>query len=148
MMNPLHKAIDLSKVGGAYGGPVGAVVTRDSEMVGQGFHSVKSKKDPTAHAVVMAIRDAGRFLGGPDLSSCEIHVSCEPCPLCVGAIYCAGVTKVYYASSNRCVGVQTDRGPMLTIPPDTIEFIQSKEPERVAAQLVIDTWKSTLQQEG
>lgn len=145
-MNPLHKAIDLSNVGASYDGPMGAVVMRDSEIVGQGFHSVKIKKDPTAHAVVMAIRDAGRFLKTHDLSSCQIYASCEPCPLCVGAIYAAGITKVYYASANRCVGMR-NLGPLLTIPPDTLEFIQSKEPERIAAQLVIDGWKRTHQSE-
>lgn len=139
-MNPLHKAIDLSKVGATYGGPVGAVVMRGSEMVGQGFHSTATGRDPTAHAVVMAIRDAGRFLKCHDLSACTVHVSCEPCALCIGAICCAGITKVYYASAKHCPGNPFNS---LTIPPDAVEFIQAKEPERVAADLVIEGWRSS-----
>lgn len=145
-MNPLHKAIDLSKVGASYGGPVGAVIMRGSEIVGQGFHSTTTRRDPTAHAVVMAIRDAGRFLKTTDLSACQLYTSCMPCPLCIGAIYCAGISRVFYALAQCCFDAPK-QGPLLTIPPDTVDFVQSKEPERIAAQLIIDGWKTAHQTE-
>lgn len=137
-MNPIHRAIDLSRTGLRFGGPFGAVVTRGTEIIGEGFHIMPSQKDPTAHAAVMAIREAGRFLKSPDLNGCEIHMSCEPCPLCIATIYYAGIRKVFYAATRKDafnIGFST-KGLFATIPPDTIEFVQAREPERIAARLI------------
>lgn len=137
-MNPIHHAIDLSRTGLRYGGPFGAVVTRGTETIGEGFHIMPSQRDPTAHAAIMAIREACRFLKSPDLNGCEIHMSCEPCSLCVAAIYYAGIRKIYYAATQGDAGkIGFGTKGMLTIPPDELELVQACEPERIAARLVL-----------
>lgn len=83
------------------GGPFGAVVARDGEIVAEGSNSVTLDNDPTAHAEVNTIRRACSKLGTFDLSDCEIYTSCEPCPMCLGAIYWAHIAKVYYANDRK-----------------------------------------------
>lgn len=82
------------------GGPFGAVIARDGEIVAEASNSVTIEHDPTAHAEVSAIRMAARRLGTHDLSGCEIFTSCEPCSMCLGAIYWAHLDKIYYANSR------------------------------------------------
>ncbi|NVN95163.1 MAG: nucleoside deaminase [Bacteroidetes bacterium] len=82
------------------GGPFGAVVVKDGKIVGRGSNSVTSTNDPTAHAEVNAIRDACRNLNTFQLDDCEIYTSCEPCPMCLGAIYWARPKKIYYACTK------------------------------------------------
>lgn len=82
------------------GGPFGAVVVKDGEIVGKGSNQVTVNNDPTAHAEVVAIRDAAKNLGTFDLSGCEIYSSCEPCPMCLGAIYWAHMDKLFYAATK------------------------------------------------
>ncbi len=82
------------------GGPFGAVVVRDGRIIGRGFNRVTSSNDPTAHAEIVAIRDACRRLGTFDLAGAEIYTSCEPCPMCLSAIYWARLDRVYYANSR------------------------------------------------
>jgi len=140
-MDPMHRAIDLSRTGCRYGGPFGAVVVQGTEIIGEGFNVVPSQRDPTAHAAVMAIREAARFLKTSDLSDCELHVSCEPCPLCVAAAHFANIRKVYYAATHPDVakfGFGMEGWRML--PTDDMEFVQACEPERVAARTVFDAW--------
>lgn len=98
----IEKAIELSLFGSQNhkGGPFGAVIVRNGVIVGKGYNEVTSTKDPTAHAEMMAIRDACRRLGTFELSDCVIYTSCEPCPMCLGAIYWARLSKVYYANSR------------------------------------------------
>ena len=79
------------------GGPFGAVVVKNGEIVGIGSNCVTETNDPTAHAEVVAIRDACKKLGSFQLEGCEIYTSCEPCPMCLGAIYWARPDKVFYA---------------------------------------------------
>jgi len=79
------------------GGPFGCVIVKDGEIVGRGWNKVTSSNDPTAHAEVVAIRDACQALGSFQLDGCELYTSCEPCPMCLGAIYWARPKKVYYA---------------------------------------------------
>ena len=81
------------------GGPFGAVVVRNSSIVAEGVNRVTATNDPTAHAEVLAIREACATLGAFDLADCEIYTSCEPCPMCLGAIYWARLARVYYASA-------------------------------------------------
>jgi len=83
------------------GGPFGALVVKDGKIVGQGHNQVTSTNDPTAHAEVVAIRDACKNLGSFQLEDCEIYTSCEPCPMCLGAIYWARPKKVYYACTKE-----------------------------------------------
>ncbi|MFL9485023.1 nucleoside deaminase [Chitinophagaceae bacterium LWZ2-11] len=96
------EAIALSKKGmlNKEGGPFGCVIVKDDEIVGRGWNQVTSTNDPTAHAEVVAIRDACKNLGTFQLSDCEIYTSCEPCPMCMGAIYWARPKKVYYANTR------------------------------------------------
>ncbi len=83
------------------GGPFGAVIARNGEIVAEGSNNVTSHHDPTAHAEVSAIREACRKLETFDLSGCNIYTSCEPCPMCLGAIYWAHIDKIYYANDRR-----------------------------------------------
>jgi len=82
------------------GGPFGAVVVKDGEIVGRGKNKVTSGNDPTAHAEIVAIREAAQKLGTFNLQGCEIFASCEPCPMCLGAIYWARLDKLYYAGTK------------------------------------------------
>jgi len=83
------------------GGPFGAVVVRHGKIVGRGWNRVTSTNDPTAHAEVTAIRDACRRLKSFRLEDCEIYASCEPCPMCLAAIYWARFGRIFYASGLR-----------------------------------------------
>jgi tRNA(Arg) A34 adenosine deaminase TadA len=98
----MKRAIELSvnnvKNGG---GPFGAVIVRGDELISIGVNRVTDRCDPTAHAEVCAIREATSKLQRFDLSDCEIYTSCEPCPMCLGAIYWAHLKKVYYAGTKQ-----------------------------------------------
>ncbi|MGD0963521.1 MAG: nucleoside deaminase [Candidatus Acidiferrales bacterium] len=97
----MQRAIELSiqNVQSGSGGPFGAVVVKDGKIVAEGANSVTTTNDPTAHAEVQAIRDACKKLGTFDLKGCEIYTSCEPCPMCLGAIYWARLDCVYFGNS-------------------------------------------------
>lgn len=97
----LREAIRLSieKMEANEGGPFGAVVVRNDEIVGRGWNRVTSTNDPTAHAEVTAIRDACSCLKTFSLAGCEIYSSCEPCPLCLAAIYWSRLDRIYYAAT-------------------------------------------------
>lgn len=96
----LREAIRLSleKMQAGEGGPFGAVIVRDGRIVGRGWNRVTSTCDPTAHAEVVAIRDACARLGTFSLAGCELYSSCEPCPLCLAAIYWARLERIHYAA--------------------------------------------------
>ena len=83
------------------GGPFGAVIVRDGEIVAEGSNGVTILNDPTAHAEVSAIRQACKKLNSFDLTGCEIYTSCEPCTMCLGAIYWAHIDKIYYANDRK-----------------------------------------------
>lgn len=83
------------------GGPFGAIVVKDGKIVGKGSNSVTSTNDPTAHAEINAIRDACKNLNTFQLDDCEIYTSCEPCPMCLGAIYWARPKKIFFAASKQ-----------------------------------------------
>lgn len=83
------------------GGPFGAVVVKDGKIVGRGSNRVTSSNDPTAHAEVVAIRDACKNLNDFSLAGCEIYTSCEPCPMCLSAIYWARLEKIYFANTQH-----------------------------------------------
>lgn len=93
----IEKSIESVENGG---GPFGAVIVKDGEVVAVASNSVTIDNDPTAHAEVNAIRQACRKLGTFDLSGCEIYASCEPCPMCLASIYWARIDKLYYANTK------------------------------------------------
>lgn len=99
----MKEAIKLSEYGMSNneGGPFGCVVVKNGEIIGRGWNKVTGTNDPTAHAEVTAIRDACKTLGTFQLEDCEIYTSCEPCPMCMGAIYWARPSKVYYANTRQ-----------------------------------------------
>ena len=99
----LREAIQLAREGMTtdQGGPFGAVIVRDGEIVGKGFNMVTSTNAPTAHAEVVAIRDACQRLGTFHLEDCEVYTTCEPCPMCLGALYWARPGKIYYANNRQ-----------------------------------------------
>ena len=97
----MRKAIALSVENVANGGgPFGAVIAKNGEIVSTGVNRVTSNCDPTAHAEVSAIRAACKSLNTFDLSGCEIYTSCEPCPMCLGAIYWAHLDRMYYGNNK------------------------------------------------
>jgi guanine deaminase len=97
----LQRTIDLASEGIMKGnGPFGAVIVQDGKIIAEASNSVVLLHDPTAHAEVLAIRKAAEILTSHDLSGCTLFSSCEPCPMCLGAIYWAGIKKVIYASDR------------------------------------------------
>jgi guanine deaminase len=104
-MGPLHfmrTAIECSRqaMKSGDGGPFGAVIVRSGQAIASGSNEVLATNDPTAHAEIVAIRRAAQVLGRFKLDDCAIYCSCEPCPMCLGAIYWARVAKIYYANTR------------------------------------------------
>lgn len=99
----MKKAIALAKEGmlAGNGGPFGCVIVKDGKIIGQGSNMVLRTNDPTAHAEVVAIRDACKTLNHFQLEGCEVYTSCEPCPMCLGAIFWARPSKVFYACTKE-----------------------------------------------
>lgn len=83
------------------GGPFGAIIVKEGKVIGKGCNKVTTTNDPTAHAEVIAIRDACKNLGSFQLTDCEVYTSCEPCPMCIGALYWARPKAIYYASTKE-----------------------------------------------
>ena len=94
-------ALSMEKMQAGSGGPFGAVIARDGEVIAEGWNQVTSSNDPTAHAEVTAIRRACEALGRFDLSDCEIFTSCEPCPMCLAAVYWARLRRIHYGNDRR-----------------------------------------------
>src|ERR1700739_1757870 len=96
----MQRAIQLAveNVRAGKGGPFAAVIVRDGEIIGEGANSVTATNDPTAHGEINAIRDACRALNTFALRGCEIYTSCEPCPMCLAAIYWARIDAIYFGS--------------------------------------------------
>jgi tRNA(Arg) A34 adenosine deaminase TadA len=97
MRRAIALASETMQVGG---GPFGAVIVRDGAIIGEGANRVTIDADPTAHAEMIAIRNACVALGSHTLAGCELYTSCEPCPMCLGAIYWARLDRIYYANSR------------------------------------------------
>ena len=96
------KAIDLSiKSAETIGGPFGCVIVKDNKIISEGSNKVTSTNDPTAHGEIVAIRDACLKLNTFNLSGCELYSSCEPCPMCLSAIYWSNIEKIFYANSRN-----------------------------------------------
>jgi tRNA(Arg) A34 adenosine deaminase TadA len=99
----MQEAINLAleSVQRGNGGPFGAVIVRGDTIVGRGANQVTASNDPTAHAEIIAIRDACRWLNTFRLADCELYASCEPCPMCLAAIYWARIKRICYASTRN-----------------------------------------------
>lgn len=99
----MKKAIELSrkKMQSGCGGPFGAVIVKNNQIIAEGWNQVTSTNDPTAHAEIVAIREACKKLDSFELTDCEIYSSCEPCPMCIGAIYWCRPKKVYFANTRK-----------------------------------------------
>ena len=143
----LRRAIELSRQGmkGGKGGPFGCVVVMGDEIVGEGCNQVTSSNDPTAHAEVVAIRSACQKLGTYQLTECDIYTSCEPCPMCLGAIYWARPRRVIYANTKKeAAAIEFDDDFIYDeINTDMenrkIPFIHMPHPE---ARAVFEDWKN------
>ena len=141
----MREAIRLSREGSlaGKGGPFGAVVVKDGAIVGRGCNEVLATNDPTAHAEIVAIRDAAKALGSFHLTGCEIYTTCEPCPMCLGAIYWAKIEKIVYANTRADaarIGFQDEfLYEELGLPPadrklETTQFLRKE------ALAVLDEW--------
>ena len=98
----MRRAIELSENSVRNGGgPFGAVIAKDGEIIAEGNNKVTINNDPTAHAEVCAIRNACKILNTFELANCVIYTSCEPCPMCLGAIYWARLSKIFYANDRK-----------------------------------------------
>jgi guanine deaminase len=95
----LKRAINVAAVGiQKGGGPFGAVIAKEGKLISEAYNEVVYSSDPTAHAEILAIRKACESLGTHDLSGFDLYASCEPCPMCLGAVYWSGISRVFYAS--------------------------------------------------
>ena len=97
MSRAIALSIESVKAGG---GPFGSVIVKDDEIISEGFNKVTSTNDPTAHGEIVAIRDACKNLNNFDLKNCDLYTSCEPCPMCLSAIYWSRIDKIYYANTR------------------------------------------------
>ena len=97
----LSRAIEIAKIGiSSRGGPFGAVIVRKDKIISEAFNRVTLNNDPTAHAEILAIRHAASVLQSYELDDCTLYSSCEPCPMCLGAIYWSGIKKVVYGCNR------------------------------------------------
>ncbi len=119
-------ALSMEKMLDGSGGPFGAVIARDGAIVAEGWNQVTSANDPTAHAEVVAIRRACQALGRFALGDCEIYTSCEPCPMCLGAIYWARLGRIWFGN---------DRGDAAAIGFDD-DFLYHELPRPIAARSI------------
>jgi guanine deaminase len=143
----LERAIELSKKGmeSLMGGPFGCVIVKDGKIVGEGSNEVTTTNDPTAHAEVVAIRNACKNLKSFQLTDCDVYASCEPCPMCLGAIYWARPKRVIYANSKKDAAAINFDDQFIYDEIDKegidrqIQFIHHPHP---AAMEVFDQWKA------
>src|SRR5471032_1025850 len=136
--------LSLSKMRGNHGGPFGAVVVRKGKIVGRGWNRVTSTNDPTAHAEVSAIRDACRRLKTFQLDDFELYTSCEPCPMCLAAIYWARFKKVFYANTRKDaagIGFDDDLIYREVAQPVSRRKIPMRQLLRGEAQKVFKEWR-------
>lgn len=143
----LREAIRLSqeKMDANEGGPFGAVIVKDGEIISKGWNSVTSANDPTAHGEISAIRNACEKLGTFKLEGCEIYSSCEPCPMCMAAIYWARLDACYFAGSmaDAADAGFDDRELYAQIArPWTDRNIEMKQALQSEAQNVFNAWKN------
>ncbi len=143
----LREAIRLSdeKMQAGEGGPFGAVVVKDGQIIGRGWNRVTSANDPTAHAEVEAIRNACAKLGTFSLDGCELYASCEPCPMCLAAIYWARLDVFYFAGTRADAadaGFDDEWLYREISKPALARTLKSEQYLRAEAQKVFNAWKN------
>jgi tRNA(Arg) A34 adenosine deaminase TadA len=143
----LTEAIRLSveKMQAGEGGPFGAVIVRSGEIIARGWNMVTSTNDPTAHAEMVAIREACRILETFWLGDCEIYVSCEPCLMCLAAIYWAGIPKVFYAATAEdaaAVGFADAYIRQELTSPQEKRNLEMQQGQRQEAQAAFQLWEA------
>lgn len=141
----MKRAIDLSqeKMDQNCGGPFGAVIVKDGEIIAEGWNQVTSTNDPTAHAEMVAIRNACAAIGDFTLDGCEIYTSCEPCPMCLAAIYWARIDRIYFANTREDaekIGFDDDFIYREFRVDDHKRTLPAKEIMRTEAQVVFENW--------
>jgi tRNA(Arg) A34 adenosine deaminase TadA len=141
----MRRAIALSreKMRDDEGGPFGAVIVRDGVIIAEGWNKVTGHNDPTAHGEIVAIREACRALGTFSLEGCTIYTSCEPCPMCLAAIYWSRIDRVFYANTAAdaaTIGFDDERlYRELALPPDA-RSLPSERLLAAEARAVFDEW--------
>jgi tRNA(Arg) A34 adenosine deaminase TadA len=134
-----HRGMDAND-----GGPFGCIIVKNGEIIARGNNRVTSTNDPTAHAEVVAIREACKALNSHQLDDCEIYTSCEPCPMCLGAIYWARPKKVYYGCTRQdaaSIGFDDDFiYAQIDVAP-ALRTISMEELMREEAKKVFESWK-------
>jgi guanine deaminase len=144
----LRRALELARLGmeqGA-GGPFGCVIVRDGEVLGEGYNRVLETGDPTAHAEVVAIRAACQAVGDHQLHGATLYASCEPCPMCLGAIYWARPARVVFAltrSDARAIGFDDDFIYDEIVRPPNERTIPFEHLEQEAAASLFRTWQES-----
>lgn len=126
------------------GGPFGAVIVKDGEIIASGHDMVITSYDPTAHAEIIVIREASKLLQRLDLSDCELYSSCEPCSMCLGAIQCAKIKKVYFGCSRKDaeeIGFDDKFCFDVAKGVTTKEQVESKQVEREVCLEALKEWK-------
>ncbi len=141
----MRRAISLSQqnIGSPDGGPFGAVVVKQDRIVGEGTNRVTGTNDPTAHAEMVAIRSAANTLGTFRLEGCEIYTSCEPCPMCLAAIYWARLDRVWYGNTRddaAAIGFDDEFLYRELALPVTGRSLEMKQLLRVEAKDAFQNW--------
>lgn len=142
----LREAISLSRTGMERndGGPFGCVIVKDGEIIGRGNNRVTSSNDPTAHAEVVAIREACQKLGSFQLEGCTLYTSCEPCPMCLGAIYWARPDRIVFAAQREDAAAAGFDDQLiydeLPLPPEKRRIPTTAGLLRLDAQAVFSAW--------
>ena len=144
----MRRAIDLSERSiDEGGGPFGALIVKDGEIVAEGTNRVTLDNDPTAHAEVQAIRKACDRLDTFDLGGCEIYASCEPCPMCLGAIYWSRMRRVYYANTREDAAAirfsDEDIYDEFSLPPEERRIVSLVRVPSDRARAAFERWTRT-----
>lgn len=144
----MHEAIALSteNVISGKGGPFAAVVVKDGRIIARGANHVTTENDPTAHAEIVAIREACKVLGSFQLTGCDVYTTCEPCPMCLGALYWARPERIFYANTRddaKAIGFDDDfiyNELARPLEERTLPIIQMMRDEALAA---FEAWQRT-----
>ena len=139
-------ALSLANVQAGTGGPFGAVIARDGAVIAEGTNAVTSSNDPTAHAEIVTIREACRKLGSFQLTGCELYTSCEPCPMCLGAIYWARLDRIFYANGRAdaaAIGFDDALIYSEISTPVELRKIPMRQLLRGEAQVAFTAWNNT-----
>jgi tRNA(Arg) A34 adenosine deaminase TadA len=126
------------------GGPFGAVIVKDNQLIAEGYNQVTKLNDPTMHAEVMAIREACKKLNSFDLSGCVIYTSCEPCPMCLGAVYWARISEMYFANTKQdadSIGFSDDFIYKEIEKPYSLRSLKTHQLLREKALVAFEKWK-------